>query len=382
MIEPDFDKSVAVRSSGICLDQIGQRACLDGREQAVDNAARSAEVQDKHVPEIAELPLVDQVDSNRYPLGTTHRLRCRAGTLPDGSPVAIPAILFVGRRRRPKLVAVGGVHGDELVGPRALMDLAQELRPAGLHGTVILVPVANPLAYNAGMRETPVDGLNLNRVFPGQATGTLTQQLAATLIQRIIGEADLVIDLHSAERTAVMMPMSGFRAGRGETARQSAAAATAFGLELIWLMRWAPGTLSTAVNERGIPAVGCEIGGLGDADPTNGALYRQGVVRCLRHLGILDPPLDVDVPRRVWTHTEVVAPCSGLLEIAVDLRQQVQAGERLACVRDPWGDVVAEVVAPDRGLVVYKRVFGTVRAGEVIVMLGHEIDNPVLDLAI
>src|SRR5206468_1298877 len=92
-----------------------------------------------------------------------------------------------------------------------LLDLARTLDPATLDGRLVLVPIANPLAFNAGSRVSPEDGVNLNRVFPGNASGTLTLRLAHALVDGIVQDADLAIDLHSAEATGVMMPMSGFR---------------------------------------------------------------------------------------------------------------------------------------------------------------------------
>src|SRR5205823_1434020 len=148
--------------------------------------------------------------------------------------------------------------------------------------------------YNAGGREVPGEQLDLNRVFPGRPDGSLGHRLAHALVHRIIAPCDLAIDLHSAGRTGLMLPLSGFREARGDVARRSAAAAAAFGLEFAWLMRWAPGTLSTALNEIGIPAVGCEIGGLGLARPEDVALYKEGVIRCLCPLGrqVDNPVLD------------------------------------------------------------------------------------------
>lgn len=306
-----------------------------------------------------------------------HQLRYLVpGTsLPDGSPLAIPLTVLVGRNPRPRLAAIAGVHGNEYPGPLALLELARELDPATIEGTLVLVPFANPLAVNAGARVTPEDGVNLNRVFPGDPNGTLTFRLAHALVEGIVQDADLAVDLHSAEATGVMMPMAGFREQTGPVAETSARAAAAFGLEMDWMMRWAPGTLSTALNQRGIPAVGCEIGGGGIASPEDVRLYRDGVMRLVRGE-------EREMPREVEVMEDVTAPTGGLLDIQVNLREEVRAGQLLARVLDPWGERIAAVEAPLDGRVVHQRLFRQVRAGETIVSVGRRISHPLAQIGV
>ncbi|HEY3107607.1 MAG TPA: succinylglutamate desuccinylase/aspartoacylase family protein [Chloroflexota bacterium] len=305
-----------------------------------------------------------------------HELRYAVAPLPDGSELTIPLTVLQGRKARPRLVAIAGVHGDEFPGPLALADLAGRLEPGELEGTVVLVPVANPLAFNAGSRVSPEDGVNLNRVFPGRADGSLTDRLARALVEGIVQDADLAIDLHSAEPTGLMMPMAGFRERSDRVAGASARAAAAMGLEMFWMMRWAPGTLSTALNERGVPAVGCELGGGGVASDDEVALYRRGVLRCLGLLGIHGSAIEPEVPAEVEVMDDLAAPASGLLDLAVGLRDPVQQGDLLARVLDPWGHAIAELRAPRAGRVVHQRVFRQVRVGETVVSIGRKEANP------
>ena len=126
----------------------------------------------------------------------------------------------------------------------------------------------------------------------------------------------------------------------------------------------------------GIPAVGCEVGGLGAATSEQIDLYKAGLRRCLRHLGLLDPPLEVAMPPKVWTQEHLFAPCGGLLEFLVTLGQEVRGGEVLARVRDLWGTVCGEITAPGDGKIMYTRVQQSVAAGDNVFWLGREEDNP------
>ncbi len=297
-------------------------------------------------------------------------------SLADDSRVEIPLTRIFGQCPQPRVVIVAGVHGDELVGPQALVELAQELAPSELRGTVVLVPSANPLAFAAGRRKAPDDNLDLNRIFPGKKGGTASERIAHVLTQQVTDGADLVIDLHSAGREGDLVPLSGFREARDDCARRSALAAAAFGLKYDWMMRWSPGTLSTWANQQGIPAVGCEVGGRAMAEREEIELYKGGIHRCLRHLGLLGPPLEVTMPPKVWTQEYVTAPCGGLLEVLVALGQEVEGGESLARVRDLWGTVCGEISAPRDGTILYTRVQQSVQAGENVFWLGRQEDNP------
>jgi predicted deacylase len=315
--------------------------------------------------------LVEAIDYAALPSGR-HPLRYAvpSTTLPDGSALAIPVTVLVGRHPGSRVVAIAGVHGNEYPGPLALIDLARTLDPADLAGTLVLVPIANPLAFNAGTRVSPEDSVNLNRVFPGDPRGTLTARLAHALVHGIVGGADLAVDLHSAEATGVMLPMAGFRESTGPVAECSARAAAAMALEMDWMMSWAPGTLSTALNQLGIPAVGCELGGLGIAGDGEAERYRAAVLR------LLDRPFEAELPREVELMEDVAAPASGLLEGVPGLRAAVRAGDVVGRVVDPWGRAVAELRAPSDGRVVHRRSFRQVRAGETIVSIGRRIPHP------
>jgi predicted deacylase len=313
-----------------------------------------------------------------------HELWLRAAERPGGLGVDLPLTVLVGRAARPRLCVIAGVHGNEFPGPLALGRLARSLDPAALDGTVVLAPLANPLAFDAGTRVSPDDGLNLNRVFPRTTDGTLTHRLARAIVHGVVQDADLALDLHSADGNGLMLPMAGFRHPPPDAdgpalavARASALAAAAFAFEMYWLMAWAPGTLSTALNQLGVPAVGAEIGGAGAAGEAEIAAYERAVRRCLRYLRIDGEPLTVSMPSDVATMEDVTAPGSGLLEPTVGLRDEVGQGDRLGTILDPWGGRVAEIVAPFAGRVVHVRTFRQLRTGETALSLSRRVPNPV-----
>ena len=64
-------------------------------------------------------------------------------------------------------------NGD---GPTALQHLSHTLEPEMIKGRVIIVPAFNYPASRAAKRTSPIDGGNLNRLFPGKLDGTVTEK--------------------------------------------------------------------------------------------------------------------------------------------------------------------------------------------------------------
>ena len=78
----------------------------------------------------------------------------------------------------PTVLLMAGNHGDEYEGPLAIMDAATSLDPAAVSGRIILIPFMNAPAVHAATRTSPIDGGNMNRVFPGKRDGTITEMIA------------------------------------------------------------------------------------------------------------------------------------------------------------------------------------------------------------
>src|SRR6186713_3407762 len=114
--------------------------------------------------------------------------------------VMIP-ITTVARGKGPTAVVLAGNHGDEYQGQIAIMKLARELTPEMVTGRVILIPSLNFPAARAATRLSPVDGMNLNRAFPGGAEGPVTSQIAHYLRTELFPISDVVIDIHSGGRS-------------------------------------------------------------------------------------------------------------------------------------------------------------------------------------
>jgi len=91
--------------------------------------------------------------------------------------VMIP-VTVVKNGKGPTALLTGANHGDEYEGPIALWSLANSLNSNDIHGRVIIIPAMNYPAFRAGKRTSWIDGGNMNRVFPGDPNGNITEIIA------------------------------------------------------------------------------------------------------------------------------------------------------------------------------------------------------------
>ncbi len=98
---------------------------------------------------------------------------------------------------RPTTLTLDGMHGDEYERPKAIDALMRSVNTDLLIGRLILLPALNLLAFTAGTRLPPDDGLNLSRVFPGDPLSSLTQWISEWLSETLMPLSDHIIDLHS-----------------------------------------------------------------------------------------------------------------------------------------------------------------------------------------
>jgi predicted deacylase len=304
--------------------------------------------------------------------GSRHAFRLTVADGPDGA-VDIPVNISIGTRPGPRLVVVAGVHGNEVEGPAAVLEVWDELRDLSVAGTMIVVPVANPPAFWAARRMSPYDGLDMNRIFPGRRDGLLTERIASRLFEEVVLGADFLLSTHSWYAGAVVVPYVEVPRS-GPTAAASRAAARIFGPRFVAPLDWHPGLLVSTAGHAGIPAIEPEIGGLGASIAEQRALYRSGIHNLLKHLGMVPGPPEVEEPPRLVTRTAVTTPRSGFLRTAVELGTPIDEGAPIAQVCDLNGLGLADIAAPASGLIAALQLAPAVEAGAEVGVIFHPGD--------
>lgn len=311
--------------------------------------------------------------------GEKRRLSVIFAAQPDGAAASFPLIAIAGRRPGKTAVFIGGIHGDEYEGPAALWQLADELDPEQLAGRVLIVPIANGAAFSAGTRTSPVDDVNLARIFPGDPNGTPSYRLADALMRHVVDGADLLVDSHSGGVRLAFAPVAGFYAAdaalgiSAEAASASLALARAMRLPSLWRLPATPGVLSCEAARHGIAVAGCEIGGRGGCLAADVALYLAGYRSVLASAGMLgSEPEPVAYAGHLdgdWERSDQ----AGYLQTHVALGSHVVTGDLLATLHNPLGNTLREFRAKEPGFVMAVRHLRTLGVGDLATCVVREV---------
>jgi predicted deacylase len=280
----------------------------------------------------------------------------------------------VGHRPGPSVLVTAGVHGDEYEGPLGIAEFAETLSPKNVNGTVRLVPVANSFAFAAGTRLSPIDGLNMARVFPGKDDGTPTERLAHFWFHEFANKADYLIDLHSGGVEYEFLPVAGFYGGPGPD-NPSFQAARAMGLPALWQLPETPGVLSREAARAGKVAIGAEYLGAGRLSEEGAQAYARGIRRCLELWQVLEPSSSSpEMPEpRVFSDDWLLAAATGIFRTNCKLGDKVRGGDGLATIVDPRGRVLHQLTAPHEGVVLGLRSKAYITEGSWAVLLAREL---------
>jgi predicted deacylase len=317
-------------------------------------------------------------------VGSAHARPGQAATgwidVPDGVDpgTRLPVTVVHGARPGPVLALVAGTHGYEYTSVLALQRLRGRLDPARMAGAVILLHLANPPCFYGRRVYYGPDGKNLNRVYPGQADGTVSERIAHAVTREVVDRCTHLADMHCGDGNEVCRPYSYWVvSGQREVDAASRELALAYGLDHIVVDRGRPRdparslyTSNTAIL-RGKPAITTESGGMGRTDEGSVANHERGAASLVAHLGIQDLP-SARVERPVWIDRNEVlrAPATGVWHAAVEPMQSLAAGTLVGRLTDPWGTVLHEVRAPFPSIVLYVVTTPPVSEGEPLAGLG------------
>lgn len=273
----------------------------------------------------------------------------------DGKPYRLPMWLINGGTDGPTLVVTAGVHPAEYASIAAALDFGQGLDPKTLRGRAIVVPVMNLPAFTArSIYVCPLDGKNLNRVFPGNANGTASEQIAAWVFEHVIRQADFFVDLHGGDLIEALVPFTIFHeSGDSRVDEASLAMAKAFGIPILVSGDTQGGTY-TAASKAGIPAILTEAGGQGLWKTDAVKAHTEGLARVLRHLKMRAGGAPKAVRCRVlskflWLRSDH----DGFWYPAVSVGAKVRRGQELGRVRDWEGRVLQKAISPAAGQVLF-----------------------------
>lgn len=288
----------------------------------------------------------------------------------------------------PTLVISAGVHGDEYEGQIAVADLARELEADDIQGRLILLPMVNLPAAQAGLRVSPLDDGNLNRLYPGNGAGTPSEMIAHYHEEVILSLADYAVDLHSGGASLNYLPtLLRGPSHSPEEEKKLRLLTEAFDLPFAWVFAAGGGRMSTArtamgaANRKGAINVMAELGGGNCVTPDVLHQTSRGLRRILGALGMLPSHMSEPPGGTRMLHAKGTIPAyvSGLFEPLKQLGDMVAEGETVARIHHPETPDMAPqvVIAPHAGLVLAMRAMAQVQRGDALYQLAEDVDGDV-----
>jgi predicted deacylase len=297
-------------------------------------------------------------------------------------------VTVVANGRGPTALVLAGNHGDEYQGQIAIMKLARELRPEQVTGRIIMIPSLNLPAAKAATRLSPVDGKNMNRAFPGNPNGTVTEMIADYLTTVLFPMSDIVIDIHTGGRSLAFVPCATMHLVKDrEQRRKMLDAMLAWNADFAFLYADIAGSglLPVEAENQGKIVVTTEMGG-GEMIPASvHRITQSGLRNVLVHVGVLSGKEETRTslglpPPVLLTALDrgdyLLAPESGIYEGLVELGHAVEAGQPVGQLhfleRTDREPVV--IRARSAGYLVASRSPAHTGQGDCVACIGHAVE--------
>lgn len=307
--------------------------------------------------------------------------------VPSGSDAAtsIPVVVVNGARPGPILALVSGSHGTEYASVIALEKLISALDPAQLSGKVIIIPLVNIASFEQKVPHlNPVDGKNMNRMYPGKPDGTQTERVSWLITKQVIERSDYLIDYHGGDIDESLNPYAYWpKTGNAQQDAITHDMAMAFGLNtiIVWADRPkdpnASRYLDNTANTRGKPAIVVEAGYAGTVQTDDVQSLVNGTLSVMRHLKMLPgTPAMVEHPVWIGKIDTVTSDQTGIFYPLIARGAYVEQGARLGYVTDYFGKVIFEARAPASGVILYVCSVPSMKKGDTVGYVGEITTNP------
>jgi predicted deacylase len=331
------------------------------------------------------------VRAQSFAVGTASAARGEKATgvlaVPAGSDAGldIPVAVVQGAKPGPVLALVAGAHGTEYASIVALEELIENLDPAEISGTVIVVPLVNIPSFEQKVPHVnPVDGKSMNRFYPGKADGTQTERALFAITKQVVERCDYLIDFHGGDLDEDLRPYSYWvKTGKHNQDAMSRRMVLAFGLPTIIVSADRPTDpaeskyLDATASTRNKPSITVEAGHAGTVDPGDVGALVDGTLSVMRLLEMLDgDPSMLENPVWIESVKTVASEQSGIFYSQVERGAYVAKGMRLGYVTDYVGKRIFEARAPEAGIVLYVCSVPSMKKGDTIANVGVIAASP------
>jgi predicted deacylase len=293
----------------------------------------------------------------------------------DG-PVAAPVMVATGTKPGPTLWVQAAIHGGEIGGTLGIVRCLTRLDLQSMAGAIVGVLAANPLAFRAQTRNTPIDGENMNRLFPGTKGGSITRQMAHELMETAALHADVVVDLHSGGYEAVVPFYSLFWDDESDVSRIAADYARSAATDVVWAARdeWLSGAMFTQLTRRGVPALIVECGGGAGIPDSHIEAFAQAIEGIARAAEILPGGrVRQERYRTIGSCDLAFTRRGGFFIPACEAGDTLEKGDPVGKVVDVFGQDQEVIATPKRAFIAaIGRPYLPVQSGAMIAELNDD----------
>jgi len=298
--------------------------------------------------------------------------------------IVVP-VVYIRNGNGPRALVSAGVHGDEFEGQVALRNLCLDLVPEAITGSLLILPMVNAPAALSSSRVSPIDQLNLNRMFPGNPLGSPTEMIASAIESELLEFCDFAYDIHS---------------GGGSLLYTDVAVTTATGsvtddakrLDLLKSLGLEAGMLLPADSNMGfetstdgamlrknVIGVSAEFGGGGLLSPAMLGKCEDSIRRFLAHVGIM-PGLAVPAPGRQCqmydisnAEAHVFSERFGIFRADVTVGSVIGEGDAIGRLYDFYDPLAQPQVLTSRmaGTVLAIRALPRTEVGDCLAQVGR-----------
>ncbi len=305
--------------------------------------------------------------------GTRKTIDLPVSVMSDHTPVTLSVHVVHGRRPGPTMFVSAAIHGDEIIGVEIVRRLLRTKNLDTMSGTLLAIPIVNSLGFMTHSRYLP-DRRDLNRCFPGSAKGSLAARLANLFMNEVVKKSDVGIDLHSAAIHRTNLPQIRVSPSKSETVEL----AKIFGAPLILTSKIREGSLRFSAHEEGVDILLYEAGEGLRFDEFAIRAGVSGILRVMKHLKMISsrgvPALRTPSIISKSSHW-LRAPEGGLLRTYRTTGEEVKAGDVVAVVADPFGEIENEIVADHGGLIIGRANMPVVNEGDALFHIAKHSQN-------
>ncbi|MGN0513886.1 MAG: M14 family metallopeptidase [Lachnospiraceae bacterium] len=278
----------------------------------------------------------------------------------------------VKRKGMKRISIVTGIHGDELEGQYVCFELSRRIEEEmdRLNGIVDIYPAMNPLGIDSITRGIPAFDLDMNRLFPGNIDGNMTEYLAAEIMKDVSG-SDLVVDIHASNIYLTEIPQ--IRINELHE-KKLVPIAKKSNVDFIWVHGASTvleSTFAYSLNSSGTPCLVVEMGVGMRLTQEYGNQLVDGIFSMMKELGIWEGRVKkVRKPIISKNQDDVCylnARVGGLFIQKVHHWEKLKVGDLIGQIIDPLtGKVLDDVTAPVDGILFTIREYPIVDEGSLI----------------